>query len=117
VSVELQSKVLEEGEQPLTCRPADKLAPELDKLTEQLRAEAKEKGLTLASGEREIDDVLTYSLFAQVGLKFIANRGNPDAFEPVPTGKESSKVLADNGDEVLRPLAAGLPVCLKAATR
>ena len=28
---------------------------------------------------------LTYALFPQVGLKFLQNRDNPDAFEPVPT--------------------------------
>ena len=31
-----------------------------------------------------IDDVLTYALFPQIGLKFLENRGNP-AFEPAPT--------------------------------
>jgi oxaloacetate decarboxylase alpha subunit len=31
-----------------------------------------------------VDDVLTYALFPQVGLKFIENRGNPSAFEPPP---------------------------------
>ena len=39
----------------------------------------------MASGDREIDDVLTYALFPQVGLKFLQNRDNPEAFEPVPT--------------------------------
>ena len=28
--------------------------------------------------------MLTYALFPQIGLKFIENRNNPDAFEPVP---------------------------------
>ena len=32
----------------------------------------------------QIEDVLTYALFPQVGLKFLKNRGNPDAFEPAP---------------------------------
>jgi len=31
-----------------------------------------------------VDDVLTYALFPQIGLKFLQNRGNPDAFEPAP---------------------------------
>ena len=34
-----------------------------------------------------IDDVLTYALFPQIGLKFIKNRNNPDAFEAIPTGE------------------------------
>lgn len=100
INKELQARVLEEGESPVTCRPADLLEPELEALAKKLKEEAQERGIGLAQGEREIDDVLTYALFPQVGLKFLANRGNPDAFEPVPTGKESSKVLADNGDEV-----------------
>jgi oxaloacetate decarboxylase alpha subunit len=41
----------------------------------------------LSANEGQIDDVLTYALFPQVGLKFLQNRDNPDAFEPVPTGK------------------------------
>ncbi len=79
---ELQQKVLE-GKKPLTCRPADELEPELEKLTQELRQIAKEKGIQLA--KHEIDDVLTYALFPQVGLKFLENRNNPDAFEPVPS--------------------------------
>ena len=81
----LQARVLD-GAEAITCRPADLLEPEMDKLTSELKAIAKEKGLKLAADE--IDDVLTYALFPQIGLKFIENRGNPAAFEPVPTGKE-----------------------------
>jgi oxaloacetate decarboxylase alpha subunit len=81
---DLQTKILD-GEQAITCRPADNLEPELEKLTDELRAAAKEDGIQLESGEREIDDVLTYALFPQIGLKFLKDRGNPDAFEPVPT--------------------------------
>ena len=29
--------------------------------------------------------MLTYALFPQIGLKFLKNRNNPDAFEPKPT--------------------------------
>ena len=81
---ELQTRVLD-GAQAITCRPADLIEDELDKLTTELRGLAKEKNIKLAPGEREIDDVLTYALFPQVGLKFLQNRDNPDAFEPVPT--------------------------------
>ena len=81
---ELQTRVLD-GAQAITCRPADLIEDELDKLTAELRGLAKEKNIKLAPGEREIDDVLTYALFPQVGLKFLQNRDNPDAFEPVPT--------------------------------
>ena len=83
-NAELQARVLD-GAEAITCRPADLIEDELEKLTEELRSLAKEKNITLAEGEREIDDVLTYALFPQVGLKFLENRNNPDAFEPIPT--------------------------------
>lgn len=86
-NAELQARVLE-GAEPVTCRPADLLENELDKLTQELQQLAEEKGIRLAEGERLIDDVLTYALFPQIGLKFLENRDNPDAFEPVPTGQK-----------------------------
>lgn len=82
VNAELQARVLD-GAQPITHRPADDLAPEVDRLTTELTALAKEKGFSLA--DQVIDDVLTYALFPQVGLKFLENRNNPAAFEPVPS--------------------------------
>ncbi len=83
-NAELQKQVLD-GQEPITCRPADLLEPEMDKLTAELQAHAIKDNIELETGDREIDDVLTYALFTQVGLKFLANRNNPDAFEPVPT--------------------------------
>jgi oxaloacetate decarboxylase alpha subunit len=87
VNKELQEKILK-GATPITCRPADLLESEVEKLTGELYEIAAEKALTLA--ENKIEDVLTYALFPQVGLKFIENRGNPDAFEPVPKGEEET---------------------------
>lgn len=87
-NAELQARVLD-GAEAITCRPADLIQPEVEKLTVELQQIAKDKGISLAAGENEIDDVLTYALFPQIGLKFLENRGNPDAFEPVPTGEES----------------------------
>ncbi|WP_372610660.1 sodium-extruding oxaloacetate decarboxylase subunit alpha [Halomonas sp.] len=80
---ELQARVLEGGE-PITCRPADRLEPEMDSLSAELKARAGKEGIRLAEGDREIDDVLTYALFPQIGLKFLKNRDNPEAFEPAP---------------------------------
>ncbi len=101
VNKELQAKVLD-GKEAITCRPADLLEPELDVLTQELREKAQAEGFTLESGEREIDDVLTYALFPQIGLKFLKNRGNPEAFEPAPTEEEASPKAAaapaKNGD-------------------
>ena len=90
VNKELQAKVLD-GAEPITCRPADLLEPELETLTTELREKAKAEGFKLETGEKEIDDVLTYALFPQIGLKFLKNRGNPDAFEPAPTGEEAKR--------------------------
>ncbi|MDO6428092.1 sodium-extruding oxaloacetate decarboxylase subunit alpha [Thalassotalea sp. 1_MG-2023] len=87
VNTELQDRVLD-GKEAITCRPADLLTPEVDKLTSELENIAKEKSITLA--DEVIDDVLTYALFPQIGLKFLENRNNPDAFEPAPTKEANS---------------------------
>lgn len=50
-------------EAPVTCRPADNLAPELDKL----RAE-------IARYEEQEEDVLSYALFPEVSVKFFEKR-------------------------------------------
>ncbi len=81
VNKDLQKRVLEGG-QPVTCRPADLIAPEMDKLIAETKAKAKEEGVTLADNIEE--DALIDGLFALVGWKFISNRGNLDAFEPAP---------------------------------
>lgn len=82
VNARLQKKVLGKDE-PITCRPADLLEPEMEKLTLELKDLAQKGGVELAKDE--IDDVLTYALFPQIGFKFLENRGNPVAFEPAPT--------------------------------
>ncbi|MDD2167933.1 sodium-extruding oxaloacetate decarboxylase subunit alpha [Glaesserella parasuis] len=82
VNAELQARVLEGGE-PITDRPADHLAPEMDKLLAEVKQQAVEKGIILTKDE--IDDALIVALFPQIGWKFLENRGNPAAFEPAPT--------------------------------
>ncbi len=81
VNKELQVRVLD-GAKPITCRPADLLDDELDQLTVELCAIANEKDFVLS--DKLIEDVLIYALFPQVGLKYLKNRDNPDAFEPEP---------------------------------
>lgn len=114
VNVDLQKRVLEEGEEPITCRPADLLKPEVDTLTEEFRKLARERGIRVA--EAEVDDVLTYALFPQIGLKFLENRDNPDAFEPTPDGEvvpepiasaQPAAVAADNGPEAYQVTVDG----------
>ena len=86
VDVALQARVLD-GKEAITCRPADLLDPEMETISAELQQIATEKNITLA--EDTIDDVLTYALFPQIGLKFLENRNNPDAFEPAPTKPEA----------------------------
>lgn len=86
VNKELQQRVLD-GDKPIECRPADLIDDEMDKLTQELKEKAKTNGIQLAPNE--VDDVLTYALFPQIGLKFLQNRGNPDAFEPVPNAEDT----------------------------
>jgi oxaloacetate decarboxylase alpha subunit len=101
VNKELQERVLN-GEAPITCRPADLLEAELITLTDTLLATVKEKSITLA--EAQIDDVLTYALFPQVGLKFLENRNNPDAFEPEPEDKQMSEHMPEQSIASTQPV-------------
>jgi oxaloacetate decarboxylase alpha subunit len=83
----LQAKVLEPGKSAITCRPADLIEPELDALTAELDRVAKEKHIQV----RGIDDVLTYALFPQIGLRFLDKRGDASAFEPPPDPNAAAK--------------------------
>ncbi|AVJ56361.1 oxaloacetate decarboxylase subunit alpha [Idiomarina sp. OT37-5b] len=87
VNEDLQKRVLD-GAEPITQRPADLLDNELDKLTDELKEKAKNEDIRLA--DAVVDDVLTYALFPQIGLKFLKNRDNPDAFEPAPQAQSES---------------------------
>ncbi len=93
VNAELQASVLA-GAQPITCRPADLLDDEMDKLSAELDALVGKEGVTLTEGEGRVDDLLTYALFPQIGFKFLANRNDPSVFEPPPTGVQSGAVAA-----------------------
>ncbi len=56
-------KMILKDEQPITCRPADLLAPELETLKEKVAPYAQQE-----------EDVLSYALFDQVATKFFENR-------------------------------------------
>lgn len=86
VNEELQRRVLE-GAEVITCRPADLLEPEMEALTSELRDLAQEQDIALTSGAGQVDDVLTYALFPQIGLKFLKHRGDASAFEPAPAAE------------------------------
>ncbi|VEA25456.1 oxaloacetate decarboxylase alpha subunit [Salmonella enterica subsp. enterica] len=100
VNAALQARVLEGGA-PVTCRPADLLKPELAELEADVRRQAQEKGITLAGNA--IDDVLTVALFPQPGLKFLENRHNPAAFEPLPQAEAVQPVA-----KAEKPAASGI---------
>lgn len=103
VNKELQLRVLNGGE-AITCRPADLLEPELEKIVAEVKRKATAEGVTLAANVEE--DALIDGMFAQVGWKFIQNRGNPAAFEPAPKPETSPKI---------EPVAANVPALAGAA--
>ena len=103
VNLDLQKRVLD-GDEVVTCRPADLLKPEVKILTKELKQLAKDENITLAKDV--IDDVLTYALFPQIGLKFLKNRNNSEAFEPRPQAIDNSQLtpavtqnVSSNGTE------------------
>ncbi len=59
---EVQKKVIGDKE-PITCRPADLIEPELDKLEKEM-----------AEWKQQDEDVLTYALFPQVAVDFFKYR-------------------------------------------
>ena len=64
---DLVRKALEQNkmDEAITCRPADKIEPEWDKMVE----EAKANG-----GNGSVEDTLTYAMFPKVATKFFAER-------------------------------------------
>lgn len=88
VNSELQKRVLD-GDEPITCRPADRLNDEFDDLSTQLQTLSRQQTFSLS--ESVEDDVLTYALFPQVGLRFLKTRGDPAAFEAKPEAESVVK--------------------------
>ncbi len=80
---DLVKKALEQNkmDEVLTCRPADKIEPEWDKMV----AEAKANG-----GNGSEEDVLTYAMFPKVAPGFFKNRANG----PVDAKETFGKVAA-----------------------
>ncbi|MGM9665400.1 MAG: oxaloacetate decarboxylase subunit alpha [Eubacteriales bacterium] len=65
INKEVQKKAIGDAE-VITCRPADLIAPELDKYREEAKGLAKSE-----------EDVLSYALFPQVATKFLTERDKP----------------------------------------
>ena len=62
IDIEIVKKIIGDEER-ITCRPADKIKPELKKLRDDIKEYIQQD-----------EDVLTYALFEQVALKFFENR-------------------------------------------
>jgi oxaloacetate decarboxylase alpha subunit len=75
-NAELLALVLD-GKEEIICRPADLIDNEFETLKTELEHIARDKNISLS--DQIEDDVLTYALFPQIGLKFLENRNNPDA--------------------------------------
>ncbi len=89
----LQKRVLEDAA-AITCRPADLLPDEWQKLYDELHRTSVEKNIQLAHCADE--DVLIYALFPQIGLNFLAHRGDASAFESPPGTPQEIKDRAPN---------------------
>ena len=95
VNAVLQAKVLN-GAQAITCRPADLIDAEMDKLIADVQEKAQIESVKLTGNIEE--DALINGLFAQVGWKFLANRNNPSAFEPKPNTEKFAANIASKKD-------------------
>ena len=75
---EVKEKVIG-NEQPITCRPADLLEPELDKLKSEMEIWSKQE-----------EDVLSYALFPQVAMDYFKYRAaQEDGIDPKLGDKEN----------------------------
>ncbi len=75
VNEELRARVLGD-EEPITCRPAELLEPQL----ERLRKEAEELGIV-----RSEEDLLTYALYPAIAVRFLKGEAEE---EPMPEPAE-----------------------------
>ena len=104
VDKKLQDKVLGD-EDPIICRPADLIDENEYKHT-------KEKYLkSLEENNISVDDteenILIYTLFPEIGLKFLENKENKDYFEKSPTQLSEEKngyykVVIDEKDYLVK---------------
>ena len=84
VNPEVRAKAGIAPEDVITCRPADLLAPELEKYRTEFKAIAKSD-----------EDVLSLALFPQVAPKFIEKRDHPETAAPAAPAAPAAKPAAD----------------------
>ncbi|MBL6818586.1 MAG: sodium-extruding oxaloacetate decarboxylase subunit alpha [SAR86 cluster bacterium] len=100
----LQSKVLN-GDEPVTCRPADLIDKnEYDLIKEKYVKAIKEKNIDIENNE---ENILIFTLFPEIGLKFLENKNNKEFFEKSPTQiteeKEGFyKIVIDDTDYLVK---------------
>ena len=97
INPEVQKKALKgypRGEEPITCRPAEVLEPELEKAKEEIGDLAK-----------DLDDVILYAQFPVTGKKFLEWKYGitpaPDNVQPITMEEVKKK------DEILKKAKAG----------
>ncbi len=109
IDPEVRKKALkgyERGEEPITCRPAEVLAPELDKA----RAE-------IGDLARNDEDLLVYALFPVTGKKFLSQKYGkepvPDSVKPITledVARQNEMIArAKRGELVEKPVPATVP--------
>ena len=104
VNKELQKRVLGEKE-AITCRPADLIEPELEKLHQDFKEKAK--SLNFHADLESDEDLLTFSIFPQVAEKFFVNREDKDFFEENPAqvieqSEGHYKVIVENEEFIVK---------------
>ena len=88
VDHDLQSTILD-GNKAVTCRPADLLGNnEFDETKESFIKIITDKNLSIEQSE---ENILTYALFPEVGIKFFENIDNSDFFEKAPLDFSNSE--------------------------
>lgn len=100
IDPELQKKALKgyaRGEEPITCRPAEVLEPELEK------AKADVEGLAA-----DQDDVITYALYPVTGKRFLKWKYGKETPPPEVRARSMEEVKAEQ--ELMKKAKAGLLV-------
>ena len=101
ISEEIRKKILGD-EEPITCRPADLIEPELEKTRAQIQEYITQD-----------EDVLTYALLPQVAEKFFKLRkegklGQPEAEKPKVAAVTEPAPAQENDDEVVAVISAAI---------
>jgi len=106
INPDVQKKALKgypRGEEPITCRPAEVLEPELEKAKQEIGSLAK-----------DIDDVILYAQFPVTGKKFLEWKYGitpvPDSVKPITLEDVKKR------DEIIKKAKAGKLVEKKADT-